>query len=170
MSLRVNVEEGAIQRLANGIVLFTMLAAVCLIPTALAQETPAGNIISDENCGDLHAGIRAELVRRDPAYTQPPFVMLNFILLNDGEAPINSTAGAWKISIDGKELNNSGWILGNGPRPTNGYGILSPGESYSFGVGLEISKYFPEEREYKVSWGGEGFQSSTITVTITPKP
>src|ERR1700683_2281694 len=112
MSLRVNVEKGAIQRLAKGIVLFTMLAAVSLIPTALAQETPAGNVMPGEKCGGLHAGIRAELIRRDPPYTQPPFVMLNFILLNDGEAPINSTAGAWKMSIDGKELSDSGWIFG----------------------------------------------------------
>jgi len=121
------------------------------------------------NCGGLHAAIRGEPVRRDPPNTEPPFVMLTFILLNDSDAPMNAVEGGWQMVIDGKELPDSGVIFGNGPGPVGGYGILKPGESYEFGKGLELSRYFPEEREYQVSWKGPGFQSSTITVAVTAK-
>ena len=133
-----------------------------LVPFAAQERTEKG-------CGGLHAAVRGELVRRDPPYTQPPFVMLTFILLNDSEVPVNAAEGGWQIVIDGKELGDSDFIFGNGPGPVAGYGILKPGESYEFGKGLELSKYFPEERDYRVSWNGKGFQSSTITVTVTPK-
>jgi len=137
--------------------------ATGIVPFIAAQDKRA------ESCGGLHAAIRGELVRRDPPYTQPPFVMLTFILLNDSETPVNAVEGGWEIIIDGKELEDSDFIFGNGPMPVGGYGILKPGESYEFGKGLELSKYFPEEREYRVSWKGKGFQSSTITVRVTPK-
>jgi hypothetical protein len=137
--------------------------ATTLMPITVPKEKP------EKSCGGLHAAIRGELVRRDPPYTQPPFVMLTFILLNDSDAPINAVEGSWQIVIDGKELKDSDFIFGNGPGPVGGYGILNPGESYGLGKGLELSRYFPEEREYKVLWKGKGFQSSTITVKVTPK-
>ena len=142
---------------------FGLVETAITVPFIAAQDKREGN------CGGLHAAIRAELVRRDPPYTQPPFVMLSFILLNDSEAPINAVEGGWRIVIDGKELKDSDFIFGNGPHPTGGYGTLKPGESYELGKGLELSRYFPEEREYKVSWKGKMFQSSTITVSVTPK-
>ena len=147
----------------------TILVAAALLPSIAARDNPAHKTVSPNSCGGLHAAIRAEVVRRDPPYTQPPFVMLTFILLNDGDSPVNSVEGGWAIVIDGKELADSDFIFGNGPMPTGGWGILKPGESYEFGKGLDLSKYFPEEREYKVSWGGKGFQSSTINVMVTPK-
>jgi hypothetical protein len=134
-----------------------------ILPLISAQDK------REASCSGLHAAIRGELVRRDPPYTEPPFVMLTFILLNDSDAPINTVEGGWQIVIDGKELKDSDFIFGNGPGPVGGYGILKPGESYELGKGLELSRYFPEEREYKVSWKGKGFQSSTITVRVTPK-
>lgn len=137
--------------------------ATTLVPFTAAQEK------TEKNCGGLHAAIRGELVRRDPPYTQPPFVMLTFILLNDSDAPLNAIEGGWQIVIDGKELKDSDFIFGNGPTPIGGYGILKPGESYELGKGLELSRYFSEEREYKVSWKGKRFQSSTITVRVTAK-
>ena len=137
--------------------------ATTILPFVAAQDT------REVSCGGLHAAIRGELVRRDPPYTQPPFVMLTFILLNDSDAPLNAVEGGWRIVIDGKELKDSDFIFGNGPGPVGGYGILKPGESYELGKGLELSRYFPEEREYKVSWKGKGFQSSTIIVSVTPE-
>ena len=142
---------------------FAAAFAAITVPFIAAQDK------REENCGGLHAAIRAELVRRDPPYTQPPFVMLSFILLNDSEVPINAVEGGWRIVIDGKELKDSDFIFGNGPHPTGGYGTLKPGESYELGKGLELSRYFPEEREYKVSWKGKRFQSSTITISVSPK-
>jgi hypothetical protein len=137
--------------------------ATTIVPFTTAQDKRL------KSCGGLHAAIRGELVRRDPPYTQPPFVMLTFILLNDSDAPINAVEGGWQIVIDGREQKDSALIFGNGPEPVGGYGILKPGESYELGKGLELSRYFPEEREYEVSWKGKGFQSSTITVSVTPK-
>jgi hypothetical protein len=95
--------------------------------------------------------------------------MLTFVLLNDSDAPINTVEESWQIVIDGKELADSSFIFGNGIQPAGGWGILKPGESFQFGKGLALSNYFPDEREYKVSWKGKGFQSSTIAVRITPK-
>jgi hypothetical protein len=145
-----------------------LLPIAAVLVTTLVSFTAAQQR-TEKSCGGLHAAIRGELVRRDAPYTQPPFVMLTFILLNDSEVPVNAVAGGWQIVIDGKELKDSGFIFGNGPGPVGGYGILKPGESYELGKGLELSRYFPEEREYRVSWKAKGFQSSTITVTVTPK-
>lgn len=145
-----------------GKMLVTVLATI-LIPSIAAQNMP------EQTCRGLHSAIRGELVRRDPPYTQPPFVMLTFILLNDSERPINAVEGGWKIVMDGKELEDSDFIFGNGPQPSGGWGTLRPGESCEFGKALELSRYFPEEREYRVSWKGKGFQSSTITVKVTAK-
>jgi uncharacterized protein affecting Mg2+/Co2+ transport len=143
--------------------LVTIVLAVILIPYLIAQDK------HEKTCGGLHAAIGGEVVRRDPLATQSPYVMLTFVLLNDSDAPINTVEESWQIVIDGKELKESDIIFGNGLRPVGGWGVLKPGESYQFGNGLVLRNYFPEDREYKVSWEGKGFQSSTIVVKITPK-
>ena len=143
--------------------LVTIVLAVILVPYLIAQDK------HDKACNGLHAAIGAEVVRRDPLATQSPYVMLTFVLLNDSDAPINTAEESWQIVIDGKELKESDIIFGNGLRPVGGWGVLKPGQSFQFGKGLGLSNYFPEEREYKVSWKGKGFQSSTIIVRITPK-
>jgi hypothetical protein len=93
--------------------------------------------------------------------------MLTFVLLNDSETPVDVEAGSWKIVLDGSELSDSGMIFGNGPTPEGGYRILKPGESYELGTALPIVEYFLPNGQHKVSWKGTGFESSTITVTIT---
>jgi hypothetical protein len=138
------------------------LLAVTLIPFVTAQD-------KHDACGGLHAAISGEVVRRDPLATQSPYVMVTFVLLNDSDAPINTAEESWQIVIDGKELKDSGLIFGNGIRPVGDWGILKPGESFQFGKGLKLGNYFPDEREYKVSWKRKGFQSSTIVVRIMPK-
>jgi hypothetical protein len=158
-TMNPNLTNGVRSNWLSGKMLVAAVVLVAaLIPSAVAQDN------RERNCTGLYAAIRGELVRRDPPYTQPPFVMLTFILLNDSEAPVNAVEGGWKIINDGKELRDSDFIFGNGPQPVGGYGTLKPGESYEFGKGLELSRYFSKEREYKVSWKGKGFQSSTITV------
>lgn len=147
-------------RLSEKMLVTTVVLVAVLIPSLAAQDE------REENCGGLHAAIRAELVRRDPPYTQPPVVMVKFILLNDGESPANSTEEAWKLFIDGKEQDG---VWNSGPQPIGGYGTLNPGESYEFVMELELSRFFPEERDYKVYWKGKRFRSSTITVKIAPK-
>jgi hypothetical protein len=129
-------------------------------PCSVCEKAPNGD------CAGLHAGIRAEVVRQDPSYSRPAFVMVSFILLDDGSAAINSTEGGWQIVIDGKELPDSAYILGNGPEPKGGYGILKPGEWQEFGKELEIAKYFHTLGEHTLSWKGGRFQSSTLKITI----
>lgn len=113
-------------------------------------------------CHGLHAGITAELTQ---GYSDPS-VMIGFVLLNDSESIQNTAPESWQIVIDGKVLKDSGWILGNGPEPVGGYGKLGVGAKYDFGKALPIAQYFPEKREYKVSWKGKYFQSPTVTVRI----
>jgi|ERR1700736_3867419 hypothetical protein len=97
---------------------------------------------------------------------ESPSVLLMFVLLNDGEFPIDVEGRAWKLVINGKELPESGWIFGNGPAPVGGWDALKPGDSYHFGKSLRISDYFPRHGKYGVSWRGKAFQSSEINVEI----
>lgn len=150
----------------------TVTAIVCLLlfPAMLVSVTAAQKSLRQlgtpsKSCSGLHAGIRAQII---PPYTETPSVMLSFVLLNDSDAPIDVEAGSWSIVINGSELKNSGEIFGNGPMPVGGYHILKPGESYELAKSLPIVEYFIPNGENKLSWKGTGFQSPTITVTITP--
>jgi hypothetical protein len=154
---------------AKGIAAFSIVMVVSLFSLVFGGNSIGQSGTTENGCKGLHAGIRAEVVRRDAPYTESPFVMLSFILLNDADTPLDSSARSWKIVIDGKEQTDSGWIFGNGPQPEHGWGTLNPGESYELGKGLQISKYFPEEREYQVYWKGSGFQSSVVTVKVAPE-
>lgn len=149
------------------VIVFAGLIVLCFTPLAATpciHQTETG---VEASCSGLHAGIRAMLVRSDPNYSRPSFVGIGFVLLNDGQAPINSMAGGWQIVIDGKEVPDSSMIFGNGMQPDGGYGILNPGESYELGKQLEIAKYLPKLGEHTLSWKGRGFQSSTITINVT---
>lgn len=152
-----NHSSTAVSQLRFGMALVALLIAT-LIPVVRAQD--------EQSCRGLHAGIKGQVVRQNPSYSQPPFVMLTFILLNDSEKPLDSAEESWRIVIDGKELKDSDFIFGNGPAPTSGWGTLQPGESYEFGKALELGKYFPQERAYQVFWKGKGFRSSTVTVNV----
>jgi hypothetical protein len=136
-------------------------AATCLAfsvwHSAVAQDSKVQN-----DCHGLHAGITAQLTE---GYSDPS-VMVGFILLNDSESIQDTAPESWEIVIDGKVLKESDWILGNGPMPVGGYGKLAVGANYDFGKALPIAQYFPEKREYKVSWKGKYFQSPTVTVKI----
>jgi len=95
--------------------------------------------------------------------------MVSFVLLNDGETTQDASADSWKLVLDGTESSDSGWIFGNGPGPVGGWGTLQPGETFQFGKALPLSKYFPEEREYKIAWKGKSFLSPTTTIRIAAK-
>lgn len=80
--------------------------------------------------------------------------------------PIDTVDGCWVLEIDGAEVRDSGMIFGNGPGPVGGWGALKPGESYEFGRGLSLAQYFPHAGEYRISWKGKHFQSSTIKIRL----
>jgi hypothetical protein len=147
-----------------------------ILLTSIALLIPAGSHSrqiaeqSDACSAGLHAGIHAQIQKAEsgpPASS--PYVMLTFVLLNDGDAPVNSIEGAWKLYIDDTVQPDSDSILFDGIQPIGGFGTLKPGESYQFSKGLPIQHYFPDEGEHKVYWTGKGFRSSTITVAVTSR-
>jgi hypothetical protein len=160
----VNRPRRSVQKCA---VIFLTLAAIGLSAIAGPRVLRPSDV-TEQSCSGLHAGIRAQLLRDDPNGSRPALVILSLTVLNDGQSPINSTAGGWQIVIDGKELSDSTYLFGNGMQPEGGYNILNPGEWYELGLKLEISKYFHTLGEHTVSWKGQGFQSSTLKVNITP--
>jgi len=93
--------------------------------------------------------------------------MLVFVLLNDGEVPVDVEDRSWKLMINGTEVIDPNGIFGNGPAPAGGFGVLKPGESYEFGKSLPIADYFPQNGEYRVSWRGKAFRSPTISITMS---
>ncbi len=126
----------------------------------------SNDVLHCQCASGLHAGIRAQ-----QWYIEEPHVYLSFVLLNDSGSALDVHANSWKIVVNGTELKDSQWIFGNGPGPVGGYGTLKPGESYEFGKALLISKYFPHSGEYRIVWKGDGFESPTISMTISsPKP
>jgi hypothetical protein len=126
-----------------------------------AQEAPK----SPDSCVGLHAGISAQLTKLTQGYAEPS-VMVTFLLLNDSETTRGAAPESWRLVIDGKELEESHFLFSNGPKPIGGYGTLDSGASFNFGMALPIAKYFPEQREYRISWKGRYFQSPTVTVRI----
>ena len=144
---------------------YPLLLAVVVVAQTATRKTPDKVGELARNCPGLHGGIRAQIM---PSYTEPPAVMITFVLLNDSETPVDVQAGSWRIVINGSELNDSGMIFGNGPGPVGGYKILKPGETYEFGKSLPIAEYFFPNGRYKVSWKAAAFQSPTITVSTTP--
>jgi hypothetical protein len=148
-----------------------VLCVVVLLPTAVmpipslvaVQAVPVAGGQIDKTCRGLHAGIRAEFVKRDASNNETPFVEISFVLLNDGDTPQDTSPGTWTLVIDGTESSDSAMMFGNGPRPTGGWQTLDSGETAEFGYALEVSKYFTVAREYRLSWKGAEFQSPTIT-------
>ena len=141
------------------------IAAVTCLALVGWHVTGAQESTSQGNCTGLHAGITAQLMQVTQGYSEPS-VMVAFHLLNDSETAQTTAPESWKIVIDGKELSDSGWIFGNGPEPVGGYGKLAAGSTFDFGKALPIAKYFPETKEYRISWKGRYFQSPTVTVRI----
>lgn len=123
-------------------------------------------IPAEAQCDGLHAGITAQFVRLKPGYTEPAHVQLVFLLINDSEAALDVRPGSWKIVVDGIELKDSDFILGNGPVPTGGWIPLQPGAYYELGKTLPANQYFGKPGKHTVAWKGEGFHSSTITIDV----
>jgi hypothetical protein len=100
----LDLMNSALSRLPSvrNLLVVPTLLGLALIPSIASGGKALGKSKLDNACGVLHAAIRAELVRRDPPYTQPPFVMLSFILLNDGDTPVNSVEGDGRSSSTGR--------------------------------------------------------------------
>ena len=92
-------------------------------------------------------------------------LLIHFTLVNDGIKPIDPKIESSKIIINGEELENSGIILGNGPRDAR-WNALPPGDTLEFAYALEDS--FKKPGIYRVSWKGKNFETSTIVFRVMP--
>jgi hypothetical protein len=90
--------------------------------------------------------------------------LISFHLMNHSNESLNTAESSWELIIDGKPATNSGGQLWMGPRPAEGYGTLAPGRDFRFGKALAVREYFPEPRDYAVSWKAAGFRSNTVIV------
>ena len=90
---------------------------------------------------------------------------LHFTLVNDGSETVDPKIGSSKIIINGVELKDSGFILGNGPRDKR-WRALPSGDSLEFTYTLE--EYFKTPGIYRVSWKGENFETPTIVFRVMP--
>ena len=88
-----------------------------------------------------------------------------FTLVNDGSETIDPKIESSKIIINGVALEDSGFILSNGPRDKR-WRALPCGDSLEFTYSLE--KYFKEPGIYRVSWKGEDFETPTVVFRVMP--
>ena len=88
-----------------------------------------------------------------------------FTLVNDGSETIDPKIESSKIIINGVELEESGFIFGNGLRDMR-WRALPFGDALEFNYALE--KYFKEPGIYRVSWKGDGFETPTIVFRVMP--
>jgi hypothetical protein len=90
---------------------------------------------------------------------------IHFTLVNDGSETIDPKIESSKIIINGVELENAGFIVGNGPRDARWH-ALPPGDALEFTYALE--DYFKEPGIYRVSWKGGNFEAPTIVFRVVP--
>jgi hypothetical protein len=91
---------------------------------------------------------------------------VEFSLVNDSEETIDPKIAESRIVVNGKELVDSGLILGNGPRDAR-FAALPPGEHLQFGYSL--GDYFKEPGVYRVSWRGANFRSPEVVFRVLPE-
>jgi hypothetical protein len=91
---------------------------------------------------------------------------VEFTLVNDGEATIDPKIGESRIVVEGKELADSGLILGNGPRDAR-FAALPPGQCLRFSYSL--GDYFKEPGIYRVSWRGANSRSPEVVFRVLPE-
>jgi hypothetical protein len=109
-------------------------------------------------------GVTSPVVSADEV-TYPDFFMLFFTLVNDGDKTVNPEVDASQLLVNGKELKDWGFIIGNGPRGSD-FEALPPGECLRFGRAM--GRYFAEPRVYKVQWKGKAFESAEVVFRVLP--
>jgi hypothetical protein len=90
---------------------------------------------------------------------------LEFSLVNDGDAVVDPKLAESRIVVNGKDLEDSGLILGNGPRDARS-SALAPGGHLRFAYAL--GTYFKEPGTYRVSWHGHRFESPVVIFRVLP--
>jgi len=86
-----------------------------------------------------------------------------FTLVNDGNKTVDPQLLSTRIMVNGRELEDSAFILGNGPCGPN-CESLPPGETV--GRTLAIGRYFQKPGIYKVSFESPSFKTPTIMFRV----
>src|SRR5207249_1112135 len=94
-------------------------------------------------------------------------LQIYFAVVNDGKTTVNPKSNSSRLFINGKELKDWSFIVGNGPRSTD-YNALPSGSSLEFTYAM--GDYFKTPGIYKVRWEGENFNAPEITFRVLPKP
>jgi hypothetical protein len=93
------------------------------------------------------------------------FFMVSFALVNDGDNAVNPEIDSSQFLVNGKELKDWGFIVGNGPRSKE-FESLPAGQALRFGKGM--GRYFSKPGVYKVQWKGKSFESAVVEFRVLP--
>ncbi len=131
---------------------------------SLAQAAAKPGTADQKNAGSLWAGLSVN----HPIFKagQSQDLRIEFTLVNDGDQVIDPKILESQIVINGKELSDSGVILGSVQKGAR-FRALPPGESLQFDCPL--GDQFKEPAIYRVSWKGAGFRSSELVFRVLPK-
>jgi hypothetical protein len=112
-------------------------------------------------------GVWAALSVNHAAFRQGEIknLAIEFTLVNDGDTVVDSKIADSRIVVNGKDLADSGFILGNGPRDAR-FNALPPGDRLRFSYAL--GEQFPEPGVYQVSWRGKQFRSPEVVIRVLP--
>jgi thiol-disulfide isomerase/thioredoxin len=93
-------------------------------------------------------------------------IQVQFTLVNDGDMTLDPQIGASQLFVNGKELSDWAFIVGNGPKSPH-FQALPAGEHIQFGYSL--GEHFKKPGIYQVSWKGKAFESPAIVFRVMPK-
>jgi len=135
-----------------------LLCAVILTGAAVADEP--------KKEAKLWAGlgVTSPTVSADDV-TTPAFFQVAFALVNDGDAAVDPEVMASKFLVNGKELKDWSFLIGNGPRGKE-FESLPAGQALRFGSAM--GRYFTEPGLYKLQWKGKAFESAVVEFRVLP--
>ena len=104
----------------------------------------------------------------DPVYVKGKDgpLMIHFGLVNDGSKVVDPGIGSTQLFVNGKELKDWPFTAAQGPQDDR-FEALPPGDSLRFAV--DLRRHFQKDGIYKVSWKGDGFESSQIVFRVISK-
>lgn len=144
----------------NPLACLLALASLTVAADPPKKEAPVPAVKLWAGLGVTTPAIEAEDV------TDPPFFSVSFALMNDGDRTIDPEIMASKFLVNGKELKDWAFVVGNGPRGTD-FEALPPGHCLRFGSAM--GRYFAEPGVYKIQWKGKAFESPEVVFRVLPK-
>jgi len=142
---------------------FGLMLIIGLTGSTVAEPT--------DSKSPLWARISARNAAFVPDLTREPqdqdtIFCLDFCLVNDSDEPVHAPIADSKLIVNGKAMENSAFVFGNGPRPRRDWETLRPREVYSFGIYL--GRDFQKPGTYRILWKGSGFESPEVSFRVLP--